>query len=314
MMLDPTSEMLAQEIMRLSPRERDPRYFRTWQRVSLSLQRALRVWISGNYFRDLAQFDDRETAYHVLVYSAARLCYGRPKTEFTFDAADPRLVDSALHNIGTSLRLVLEQVSERLRRAGKIELSRRYSHVWRQDILRGVKKRPRSLIALFAAEAKLIDAIIDLGTSGDVGRYTRSSNSALRKILGLDLRPLCVRALEETVRVLREQSAGGGNHFADVRPDQDFNALGPRSPNSGIGLDENRGHRYSDGSREMRDSGIVADVDARGGKPAGQVVEVVVSDRVLDRILRSSDPADGEAQALGCGAKIFDRPVFSRAS
>src|SRR5512140_3156471 len=37
-----------------APDETDPRYFAAWQKVSLTLQRALRQWIPGTYFRDSA--------------------------------------------------------------------------------------------------------------------------------------------------------------------------------------------------------------------------------------------------------------------
>src|SRR5579883_113144 len=126
---------LLNEILRHAPRERDPRYFRTWQRVSLALQQKLREWIPAGYFADPSRFEDRETAYPILVYASARLCYGKPKTEFTYDVADGQMVETALYKIGTTLRLVLEPVEKRLRDSGIIELSARYSHIWRQDIL-----------------------------------------------------------------------------------------------------------------------------------------------------------------------------------
>src|SRR5581483_3758230 len=190
MVIERISPALVEEILRNAPRERDPRYFRIWQRVSLALQRALREWIPECHFENLAQYEDRETAQQVLLYAASRPCYGRPKTEFTYDVADPRTVDSSLYNIGVALRIVLDPVEQRLREAGLLELSRRYSHIWRQDILRSAKSRRRILTTLLASDAKLIDAVIDLGTSGDVRRFLRASNMTLRHLLGQDMRGL----------------------------------------------------------------------------------------------------------------------------
>jgi hypothetical protein len=70
------------------PAERDLQYFSTWQRVSVTLQRSLRAWIPNIYFRDISQFEDREAAYPLLIYQASRPFFGRPRTEFTYDAAN----------------------------------------------------------------------------------------------------------------------------------------------------------------------------------------------------------------------------------
>jgi len=297
-----------------APRERDPHYFRIWQRVSVALQRALRVWIPERYFADVLRFEDRQAAYQVLVYAACRPSYGRPKTEFTYDIADPEILESAMHNIGVSLRVALEPVESRLRAAGKAELSHRYSHVWRQDILRGVRKRPKHLIALLAAEAKLINAVIRLGTTGDWRKFSRAANAALRNILGGDLRDLGVRVLEEAVRVLAEQAAGRVAHLIDIGIGEGDDLPAAGSPHRGIGGEENRHDGHTHGGGEMRDSGIVSDVDASGREPAGQLVQVVVSEGAFERVFGSCDPADRTVESLGDSAETIQRPVFSRAS
>jgi len=44
-----------------APAERTPRYFQTWQRVSLALQKTLRRGIPELYFRDnVARYEDRD--------------------------------------------------------------------------------------------------------------------------------------------------------------------------------------------------------------------------------------------------------------
>lgn len=313
-MIERISPVLIEEVLRNAPRERDPRYFRTWQRVSLALQRALREWIPERCFEDLASFEDRETAYQVLVFAAARLCYGRPKTEFTFDVADRGTLDSALHNIGMTLRFVLEPVEQRLREAGLTELSPRYSPMWRHDILRIVRRRSRILIGLLASEARLIDAMIDLGTSGDVRRFARGASAALRNVLGQDMRDLIEGALRETIRVLIEQRAGEMEHLIDAGLDEHAGMCGAGSPDGGIGAQENCQNRDADGGGEMRDAGIVADVEPGARKPACQLIEVIVADSVLESIFGSGNPLDRKAKARGDGAEVLERPIFSRAS
>jgi hypothetical protein len=196
------------EPWRSEPPERDPLYFRTWQRVSVALQKSLRSWIPKWYFDDLQRFEDRDSAHQFLVYAACRPCFGRPRTEFTYDLADVAVLDSALYNVGRSLQTVLRAVEIRLSEAGMPELGRRYSPVWNQDIQRAVKRNPKRLIGLLAAEAKVVNAVIDLGTTGDAARFDRIARAALRSIAGDDMRQLAYRAVDEAVRLLADAAFG----------------------------------------------------------------------------------------------------------
>ncbi len=194
-----------------SPDERELDYFRTWQRVSIVLQRAFRKWASQIYFRDLARFEDREAAYTMLVFSACRPCYGRPRSEFTFDVADPHTLASAWRSLGQSLRCALAPVETRLKLAGEFELAHRYAPVWHQDILGWVQKRPRPLIRLIALEARLVDGVIDLGTRRDecsALRFHRTAVNILRSFHGDDMTELLPCLLEETASVLTTDCGG----------------------------------------------------------------------------------------------------------
>src|SRR5277367_1870803 len=91
---------LSRDPWNTTPPERDPRYFRTWQRTSVALQKALRQWIPNLYFRETTRFEDRDTAFQLIVYAACRPCYGQARTEFTFDMADPQALTAALRSIG----------------------------------------------------------------------------------------------------------------------------------------------------------------------------------------------------------------------
>ena len=197
---------------RSAPAERDPRYFQTWQQTSLALQRAMRKWIPVIYFRDAARYEDRERSYPLIVYQASRLCFGRARTEFTYDVADPETLPTALRMIGQAMQKVLAAVETGLRDSGRPELARRYAPVWREDILNAVKKRPKRLLELLGDEAALINAVIDLGTDRRmeaVKPFARAASAALRNLYREDMRVLALRALEEATRALAQLDAAG---------------------------------------------------------------------------------------------------------
>jgi hypothetical protein len=191
-----------------APDELQDGYFRTWQKVSTVLQNALRRWIPELYFRDAARYEDRERAYPLLVYAASRICHGRPRTEFTYDIADPEALTSATHMIGRALQAVLKRIESELQESGRPELARRYAPIWHEDVLRAVRKKPRPYLSLLADEAVLINAVIALGTARGmeaVKPFTKAAHLALRSVLGEDMRSLAARALEEATQVLENE-------------------------------------------------------------------------------------------------------------
>ena len=193
-----------------APDERDPRYFQAWQQTSLALQRAMRNWVPEIHFRDAARYEDREACYPLIVYQASRLCFGRARTEFTYDVADPETLPAAFRMIGQALKKGLAGVETALRESGRPELARRYAPVWHEDILIAVKKRPKRLLELLGDEAALINAVIDLGTDrrmDAVKPFAKAASAALRKLYGQDMRPLALRALEEATRALAQPAA-----------------------------------------------------------------------------------------------------------
>ena len=139
-----------------APTERDPEYFRAWQRVSLALQRWLRDQVAGAYFEDLARFENRLAAYPMIVYQASRLCHGRPRTEFTYDLRDYPECHTTLAMswklTGRAIQAVLGRIEQRLCEAGMTGLAHRYAPVWHQDVLVAVKKKPKPYVDLLMAE------------------------------------------------------------------------------------------------------------------------------------------------------------------
>ena len=188
---------------------RNGRFFRTWQKVSVTLQAELRQRIPEMYFDDVERLQNREAAYPLLVYAASRVCRGRPRTEFTYDVADEETLARATHLIGRSLQEVLRGVESRLHAAGRHELARRYAPVWHQDVLRAVHRKPRELISLLADEAVLINAVIDLGTARRiqaVNPYARATLGTLRKVCGEDMRELAPGILNTATSALGMQT------------------------------------------------------------------------------------------------------------
>ena len=204
-----------------APREFDRRYFQTWQKVSVALQRKLRQWIPEAYFADPARYEDREAAYPLLVYVAGRVCQGRPRTEFTYDIADEEIMPRVTYLIGAALQGVLRGVERRLNEAGRPELARRYAPRWREDVMRAVRAEPRPLMALLGDEAALINAVIGLGTARNfdaVRPFAKAASLALRHMYGEDLRPLVQRVLEEATKALEnEQGMNGSFRSVSVR-------------------------------------------------------------------------------------------------
>jgi hypothetical protein len=262
-----------------APGERDPNYFWTWQRVSLALQRWMRDRLAEDYFRDAGIFEDRAASYPVIVYQASRLCHGRPRTEFTYDLRDyPECyatLESAWKLTGRAIQAVLSRIERRLCEAGMTELAHRYAPVWHQDVLVAVKKKPQSYVDLLVAESAVINATIDLGTERSAAaahRFARTAHLNLRKLYGMDLQVLGHSVLQEATRMLAQNQAGGVEDLRDRRPLQNGNVRATGSPDAGIGGKEDGDDGRAHSGCEVGDAGVVTDVNAGAGDPAGQIV------------------------------------------
>lgn len=263
-----------------TPNERDLAYFSVWQKVSLALQVSLRNWAAEEYFRDITRYQDRDRAYPMLVYASTRLCYGRPRTEFTYDLRDyPDRRDTlaeAWKMIGRALQDRMAGVQSLLEDAGLSVLARRYDPVWYEDVIVAVRRRPRHFVSLLAAESTVINALVDLGAErsvASINRFAKRANRALRNVYGMDLRMLAVRMLEEATRVLRtQQASGGSDHIFDGGFFKSYSVRPPGSPNPRIGREKDGDDRRSNRGGHMRDAGVVADVKAGSGDPARQVI------------------------------------------
>jgi hypothetical protein len=262
-----------------APTERDPGYFQAWQCVSLALQRWLRDQVADAYFLDLAHFENRPAAYPIIVYQASRLCHGRPRTEFTYDLRDyPECRTTLISSwklTGRAIQAVLKGIELRLNEAGMTELAHRYAPVWHQDVLVAVKKQPKAYVDLLMAESAVINAAIDLGTERSVeaaNRFGKTVHLNLRKVYGMDLQSLGAGTLEEATRALSQSRVSGRDDLGNTGTLQNGDPLAAGSPDARIAGQEDGDDGRTDGGGEMRDSGIVADVDASRRDPASQLV------------------------------------------
>ncbi|MGD1093363.1 MAG: hypothetical protein ABSB35_15405 [Bryobacteraceae bacterium] len=188
-----------------TPAETDQQYFRTWQRLSVHLQKEIRPWVSERYFRDIARTEDRDSGYPTVLYAACRPCYGRRPADFTYDVADPSTLPAAWRTIGRALRIELARVVQQIDGVAPPPLVRRYAPVWHQDILLAVQKKPRRLISLLACEAALINTLIDWGTIRTAGaekRFAKTLATAARAFELADPAELRIKVLKETERAL----------------------------------------------------------------------------------------------------------------
>jgi hypothetical protein len=277
--LSGATSALADPIWLNAPTERDPEYFRAWQRVSLALQRWLRDQVAEAYFADLTRFENRLAAYPVIVYQASRLGHGRPRTEFTYDLRDypecRTTLEASWKLTGRAIQAVLGRIEQRLCEAGRTELAHRYAPVWHQDVLEAVKKKPKPYVDLLMAESAVINAAIDLGTERSVeaaNRFAKTVHLNLRKIYGMDLQRLGAGALEEATRVLAQCRVHGSDGFSDSGTLQNGYLRAAGSPDARIARQEDGDDGRAYGGCQMSDAGVVADVDAGRRDPASQLV------------------------------------------
>ena len=271
--------MLADPRWRAAPTERDPGYFRAWQTVSLALQRSMRDSVAAAYFEDVARFEDRQAAYPVIVYQASRMCLGRPRTEFTYDLRDypecRTTLAASWKLTGRAIQAVLQRIELRLNEAGMGRLAHLYAPVWHQDVLVAVVKKPKSYVALLTSESAVINAVIDLGTERSVeaaNRFGKTVHLNLRKVHGMDLKRLGAGLLDEAARVLSQCGANCSDHVVNAGMFEDSNLIAPGGPDPRIADEEDGDNRRADSGCQMGDPGVIADVHARRGDPAAQIV------------------------------------------
>ena len=229
-----------------APPECDGRYFRTWHRVSVQVQRAVRSFAVRN-----VSARDIDRAFTMVVFSASQPSHGRRPMEFTYDIGDEATIPLALKLIGRNVQARLAPIAATFQNDAR--LARRFAPVWHRDILNSVKAKPRLLINLLGREAAMINALIDLGTMRDdrtARRFLKNTFSVAR-VLRVESTVLLERVLRTGTESLLD---GGIFEHDDVFP--------TRRPDAGIGGHEDRHHGSPDGRGQMTDARIISDVHA----------------------------------------------------
>jgi hypothetical protein len=237
-----------------TPVERDARHFRTWQRVSVHVQREVRALAAQTFFaQEWRAAVNLDRAFTMVVYSSCHPCYGRRPMDFTYDICELATLSTPLRLIGRNMYARLAQISQGFQ--GDSHLKRRFLPVWHVDILHAVKRKPRTLIELLAREATMTGALIDFGTRRDARSEKRFLKTAVRaaRVLGIDS-----ATLQDAVLRTAIENLGHRGVFEDV----DMVPAG--RPDARIGGDKNRDHGSADGRGQMADAGIVPDVHACG--------------------------------------------------
>jgi hypothetical protein len=256
-------------------------YDSTWHRVSLAIQRGLRSWIAREFLADPARCEDRAAGYSVAMYQASRPFQGRNRArgEFAYDMraypTNRTMLKEALKLTGRATQSALAEFERVLLAAGKPELARRYAPLWYEDVQVAVRQRPRLLVQLLAADATVVNAVVDLAAEPsctNVNRTARLINGALRNILGIDMRKLGVLVFEEATSTLERIQQGGGEDLLDARPPEHAGMPSAGRPHTWVGSQEDGQDGSTHGSGEMRDSGIIANVQTRRGEPAGEFI------------------------------------------
>lgn len=264
---------------RQAPKPAHATYFPVWQKVSIALQRSLKRSLAGAYLSDPERCADRKTGYPVAAYRTSRACYGRPKTEFTYDLRDypecKTTLTAAFKLTGRGTQAFLAELEAQLIAAGHPDVARWYAPVWYEDILVAARRKPKIFVDLLAKESAIVNAIIDLGSDPTVATINRTSrivNANLRSVLGLDLRRMGAALFDEAVRVLAEAHADGFDDLGNVRLNQHADVRTPGRPNPRIGSQEDGDHRSAHGRGQMGNARIVPHIQPRLGQPTRQIV------------------------------------------
>jgi len=243
-----------------APPHPSPEFRPVWQRVSMALQKGLRRWITHEFLLDPSRCADRKRGYALAVYRGSRpfASRGHASSEFAYDLRDyPEcrgILAAAWKLSGRPTQTALSQIEASLIHAGLEELSRRYSPFWVEDVQLAVRKRPKRFVDLLAIDTVVINAIIDLAADPTTATATysaRAINSALRDVLGVDMRKLGVVVLEEATRVLvdiqaAQKQAGRREYLRYRGPLEDLDQLPAGSPDERIAShkDSDRGSAH----------------------------------------------------------------------
>ncbi|MFB3777836.1 MAG: hypothetical protein ACE141_09495 [Bryobacteraceae bacterium] len=149
-----------------APGERSPDFFSAYARVSVAVQRAIRVWLPYTYFSDPERYGTLDAAFPLVVYQASRPFSGRPKYDFTYDVLSEPCMAGFFRMAGSQLQKDLARIEELLLSAGEKRTASFYNPKQARNILASVQRKPKLLHSLLVADAFLVNALVNLGCQG----------------------------------------------------------------------------------------------------------------------------------------------------
>ncbi|HXG34900.1 MAG TPA: hypothetical protein VNJ11_16165 [Bryobacteraceae bacterium] len=148
---------------RRAPSEKDPAFFTTYSGISVAVQKTLRTWLPYLHFSQGRHYEMAATAVPLLVYAASEPFPGKPKQEFVYDVLNEQRMAQFFRTAAKRLPNDLEQRSRWLRAAGSVEAAARYVPARAGKFVEAQAARPRAVMRFVAAEAWIVNALVNLG-------------------------------------------------------------------------------------------------------------------------------------------------------
>ncbi len=162
-----------------APGEREAEFFPAYARMSVAVQRAVRLWLPYIYFSDIGRYENLGAAFPLVVYQVSRPFNGRPKAEFTYDVLNDARMVGFRRMAAAALPVEMERIQSLLVQAGRTSTAAYYRPERAPNIVASVKAdRSRRLRSLLVADALLVDALVNLGCRGRRLRKQAASDPA----------------------------------------------------------------------------------------------------------------------------------------
>jgi hypothetical protein len=148
---------------RCTPSEKDPAFFTTYAGISVAVQKTLRTWLPYLHFSQGCHYETAPMAIPLLVYAASEPFPGKPKQEFVYDVLNEQRMAQFFRTAAKHLPSDLEHRSRWLRAAGSEEAAARYAPARAGKFVEAQAARPRAVMRFVAAEAWIVNALVNLG-------------------------------------------------------------------------------------------------------------------------------------------------------
>jgi len=212
---EPTSmQASAAVVWRLAPPEKSVEHFRAFKPVSIAVQRTLRRVLLERWLNDPANCERYDETMAVLAYAHSAPFPGKPRNEFAYDILKRCWMKPAFFFTRKPLEASLSNLSDSLESIGRSDLACIYREKPSKEVLRRVRKQPRSIECILGAEERVINHIVLLGSlmradSGSreiataAGRWMAALEVRLRTVSrGIDLTDVGSLLLIEATRAL----------------------------------------------------------------------------------------------------------------